>query len=395
MTSFSIRLIFSLLLFSVAFLFQPLKADELKGKNSYMAMVDIGSSGSRLYLYKFQVYDKCKPPLLTEIMLKNNTVAPGLYTLAGDTQKVTEYFEPIFNSLDAAMKEHNIQYKEVEFYGLGTAGMRILSPFDRIALFKSLNDLCATKGFSKVNVRVLEGHEEGLYDWITVNYLEGTLANDKETYCILDLGGGSAEIAYEVPDAIYPDTFKVTMAGKTFNVYSKSYLGLGMDFVRYQISQLPYCWQTGYPMPSDDQPAHANFFKGVDDLSILITLANRSGSFLAPDIPPDMQIIGLGGFYYLTKSKPLNLPKDYCINDIVGSGNKLSKESWISLLQNYKLGPYTFEYLFESEYIAALLKNGFHFSNSRIIHARNRINEMDSDWTLGAALYVYEGNETN
>jgi len=392
MNSFSFRLILSLIAIYISFPFLHLQANEQEKRYAYMAMADIGSSGSRLYLYKFQTYDKCKPPLLTEVKLENNEINPGLYTLAGDTPRVTEYFDPLFKGLDAALKEHNIQYKDVEFHALGTAGMRILSPFDRIALFESLENLCNAKGFGKVDVRVLEGHEEGIYDWITINYLENAFADDKGTYCILDLGGGSAEIAYEVSESTYPNTFQVTMGEKNYNVFSKSYLGLGMDFVRYQVSELPYCWQTGYPMPSDDQSAHANFFKGVDDISILIVLANRSGSSLTPDIPPDMQVIGLGGFYYITTAKPLNLPKDYCVSDIVKAGHKLSNESWSDLERDYKPGPYTFEYLFESEYITALLKNGFHFTNSKIIHARDKINNMDSDWTLGAALFIYEGN---
>lgn len=392
MLLYSGKFFFRLLEILLLFISFSAICNESNTNKKYMAMADLGSSGSRIYLYQVESQENGKLPILKEIPLNNNSIDPGLEVFASDQPGVEGYFDPLFKSLDAGLEANSLKYEHIDFYAFGTAGLRIISPYRRGMLLDTLEGIAKKKGFATVYTSLLEGHEEGLFDWIAVNYAEGTFTNSQGTYCILDLGGGSAEIAYEI-NSIYPDVYKVKIGKKTYTVYSKSYLGLGMDFVRYQVSGLPFYWQTGYNLPTDNQPAHADFFKGVNDLATLITLAKSADNSPRPDIPQNMKIIGLGGFYYITKDKPLNLPSDYDIQDVEKSGINISKYTWSGLLKKYKKTPYTFEYLFSAEYITSLLKNCYHFKNNQIIQAENQIKDIDTDWTLGAALYIHEGNK--
>ena len=48
---------------------------------------------------------------------------------------------------------------------------------------------------------IMDGEDEGMYAWITANYLLGTIKAsmppDTPTYAALDLGGASTQIAFD------------------------------------------------------------------------------------------------------------------------------------------------------------------------------------------------------
>lgn len=50
-------------------------------------------------------------------------------------------------------------------------------------------------------VEIMDGKEEGVYAWITVNYLLNRIGNSegesRETAAVMDLGGGSTQIVFE------------------------------------------------------------------------------------------------------------------------------------------------------------------------------------------------------
>merc|ERR1712241_1420743 len=88
--------------------------------------------------------------------------------------------------------------------------------------------------------------EEGLYAWFTVNYLLGSFETKKKVWnsaACLDLGGGSTQITFS------PKKFPVAgiegrkhfvhkvdiLEGNPLDVYSHSYLGLGLMAAREAI----------------------------------------------------------------------------------------------------------------------------------------------------------------
>ena len=47
------------------------------------------------------------------------------------------------------------------------------------------------------------GSDEGAFAWVTVNYLLGNLGKpSKDTVGVIDLGGGSTQIMFAVPDEV-------------------------------------------------------------------------------------------------------------------------------------------------------------------------------------------------
>ncbi len=52
-------------------------------------------------------------------------------------------------------------------------------------------------------VQAITGEQEGVYAWLAVNYALGRLGSSThESVGVLDMGGGSAQIAVEVKDSV-------------------------------------------------------------------------------------------------------------------------------------------------------------------------------------------------
>lgn len=104
-------------------------------------------------------------------------------------------------------------HADTPLFLLATAGMRLLPDLQRNRL---LDEICSyarhTTPFllpeCDLHVRVIAGETEGLYGWITANYLLGGFDHPEmhahggghHTYGFLDMGGASAQIAF-VPNA--------------------------------------------------------------------------------------------------------------------------------------------------------------------------------------------------
>ena len=100
-------------------------------------------------------------------------------------------------------------------------------------------------------VVVMDGKDEGVYAWITANYLLGTIgANDHRkraegTYAVLDLGGASTQIVFE-PVFTKPGThleegehkYELKFGGRKHSLYQHSYLGYGLMRARKHVHQL-------------------------------------------------------------------------------------------------------------------------------------------------------------
>jgi guanosine-diphosphatase len=96
-------------------------------------------------------------------------------------------------------------------------------------------------------VAVMEGRDEGVYAWLTANYLLGTLKGG-ETYAVLDLGGASTQIVFEPTfgaDAGGGEVlldgehkYDLRFSGQTYVLYQHSYLGYGLMRARGSVHRL-------------------------------------------------------------------------------------------------------------------------------------------------------------
>ncbi|HBM17095.1 MAG TPA: hypothetical protein DD381_12240 [Lentisphaeria bacterium] len=375
-----IKVVSLLLIFFILF---SLKAAE------YMAIVDAGSSGTRVYFYKLT--QKNSLPQVEEIKLENNTLEPSVLAYIKWPKELSDYLDSLFKSLITVSSERGIKTEDIEVYVLATAGLRIVSPKEREIFYTCLTDYIKNKKFAFAYAGMITGHMEGIFDWVAVNYLLNTFSEDKKSVGVLDLGGGSTQIAFETQEVSIFES-KIKIGNKTYNLYSRSYLGIGMDYARYQFSNHPECWPKGYPMPSTHIKADPDFSEGVRDFSMLINLFHNLNGYKDLNPPDDMDFIGIRGYYHVANAKALHLNSTFTLKELQQAGTNFSKLSWQELEKNYPDDPYLFAHLIHLQLITALFKYEYDFHSDKEIQTCNKINGTAVSLALGAAIYFYEGN---
>jgi Golgi nucleoside diphosphatase len=101
----------------------------------------------------------------------------------------------------------------------------------------------------------MDGAEEGVFAWITVNYLTKALTTSAATAghttvppmtsAILDLGGASTQIVFEpstatltdLPSALHGELYSLPYGARTYRLFETSYLGYGLMEARRRVKQ--------------------------------------------------------------------------------------------------------------------------------------------------------------
>eukprot|EP00285_Hemiselmis_virescens_P015372 CAMPEP_0173390336 /NCGR_PEP_ID=MMETSP1356-20130122/14519_1 /TAXON_ID=77927 ORGANISM="Hemiselmis virescens, Strain PCC157" /NCGR_SAMPLE_ID=MMETSP1356 /ASSEMBLY_ACC=CAM_ASM_000847 /LENGTH=309 /DNA_ID=CAMNT_0014347691 /DNA_START=198 /DNA_END=1123 /DNA_ORIENTATION=+ len=201
--------------------------------NKVLLGLDCGSSGSRVCVY---YYDKDPHDL---VMAETGCVSvkPGLSSFADDPSKAGDSLKILFDHA----KSMNLP-EGSKVYLAATAGLRALP--DKKAVDKIMADV---KSYMKDNYspqfvwaagypRVLSGNEEGVFGWMAVNHMLGTLGGSfANTVGSLDMGGSSTQITFVAQDpASVPNGYKFSMPykGKVYHLYTHSFAGYGYNSAR-------------------------------------------------------------------------------------------------------------------------------------------------------------------
>uniref|UniRef100_A0A665UFP7 nucleoside-triphosphate phosphatase n=1 Tax=Echeneis naucrates TaxID=173247 RepID=A0A665UFP7_ECHNA len=256
--------------------------DVLNPALNYGIVVDCGSSGSRVFVYYWPPHNGNPHTLLDIRQMRDHDhkpvvkkIKPGISTLAKTPMRVSDYLHPLLSFAAAHVPKN--KHKETPLYILCTAGMRLLPESQQAAI---LDDLVTDVPlefdflFSSSHAEVISGKQEGVYAWIGINFVLGRFDHADEedatvevttgsqnqqpisrrrTVGIMDMGGASLQIAYEVPSAITFNSPEEEEAGKSvlaefnlgcdvehtqhvYRVYVTTFLGFGgnMAWQRYE-----------------------------------------------------------------------------------------------------------------------------------------------------------------
>lgn len=213
----------------------------------YALMIDAGSTGSRIHVYKFS---NCgpSPELENEVFEQTaqKTGGSGLSSYREDAEGAAKSLDPL---MEVALKNVPKEYQRCTPVALkATAGLRKLGDEMSNKILKAVRTRLETSyPFPVVSeenggVELMSGEQEGVYAWITANYLLGKIGGpDKSpTAATLDLGGGSTQIVFQptfpetasggLPDKLADGDHKyeLSFGGRDFTLYQHSYLGYGL-----------------------------------------------------------------------------------------------------------------------------------------------------------------------
>lgn len=161
--------------------------------------------------------------------------------------------------MDTAMESVPDEYKSCSPVAVkATAGLRLLGEEMSAKILDAVRERLETKypfpvvSREKDGVVIMKGEDEGVYAWITTNYLLGKIGGPDKTptAAIFDLGGGSTQIVFEptfkdaagggMPKELADGDhrYELKFGGRDFTLYQHSHLGYGLMSARDSVHKL-------------------------------------------------------------------------------------------------------------------------------------------------------------
>lgn len=232
-------------------------SDPSKPLMQYVLMIDAGSTGSRIHVYRF---NNCGPtPYLEDEAFKMTPKveggSSGLSSYDDDAEGAAKSLDVLMDVAMGYVPENLRSCSPVAVKA--TAGLRKLGDVKSNKILAAVRTRLETKyPFPVVSdkeggVEVMEGTDEGVYAWITTNYLLDRIGGPDKipTAATFDLGGGSTQIVFEptfksaagaMPEKLAQGDHKydLNFGGRHFELYQHSHMGYGLMESRNTIHKL-------------------------------------------------------------------------------------------------------------------------------------------------------------
>uniref|UniRef100_A0A4W3GZB4 nucleoside diphosphate phosphatase n=1 Tax=Callorhinchus milii TaxID=7868 RepID=A0A4W3GZB4_CALMI len=205
----------------------------------YGIMFDAGSTGTRIHVFKFTQKPNESLKLTEEIF---KALKPGLSAYSDEPHLCMKNIQDL---LDVAKNSIPSDFWANTPVALkATAGLRLLPAEKAEGLLDKVKEAFKTSPFlvRDDSVRIMDGTDEGISAWITVNFIKDYLHMSKPSSIgILDLGGGSTQITFSPHSDMTLQTSpidyitSIQLFNRTKTLYSHSYLGLGLLSARLAI----------------------------------------------------------------------------------------------------------------------------------------------------------------
>ena len=342
------------------------------------AVVDAGSSGTRLYIYGFDSAQSAWH------LLGQSKVTPGLSMTPPD--EVDSY-------LNQLMIPELRQTMPIHFYG--TAGMRLLSPAEQDRRYQAVRAwMNQHPQWQLQNIATLNGQDEGVFAWLSVQAEMHHLGKSfHDLSGVVEIGGASAQVTVPIrADEVdrYPaqDLKTLKINGKAIHLWSKSYLGLGLNQVEQQIQGNSACYTSGYPLPMN-QVGHGDFNQCVQALENnqninLLARLNEIKLVLAKH--QNLSWVGLGVLKYTPMSPAYHFSTpDFDLKSLSEQADTvLCHPAWSAVLGQFQQDPFLYRQCLTASYLYSYLIDGMGLNVALHIYYPHQDEIMD--WTLGVLL---------
>ncbi len=370
----------------------------------YVLMIDASSSASTLEIFRWHARDGSGLPVIETATGDDPTepwrtrVKPGLAAYAGRPAEAAKSLEPLWDYALGKLGSGSPTTRTAAVHLRATAGMRLLPEAEQAAILDAVRAALASSPFGSSSARVITGAEEGIYGWLTVNYVLGHLEHGGPfpTVGALDLGGASTQITFQPLDYPRDNGQMVHLGRNAYHLYTRSYLGLGQDEARERVNS-PDCFLAGYPMP-DGRAGRGNYdacgraIRAV--LAVPCSEDDEPCSLLDGDQPP---VYGefLAFSVYAYAADYFDLDQRLRPAELAAAGRAFCATDWPAWIVREPAiadDPFVPNYCFAAAHIEALLTDGFGFpADTERITAPLRVQGTPIGWTLGALVHELAG----
>ncbi|EPS39227.1 hypothetical protein H072_7013 [Dactylellina haptotyla CBS 200.50] len=409
----------------------------------YVLMIDAGSSGSRIHVYRFNT---CKST--PELEHEEFKMKKGGLSNYGDSPE--EAAKSLDELMEVAVTTVPDNYKSCTPVAVkATAGLRLLGQAKSDAILAAVRTRLETKyPFPVVEgngVSVMDGSDEGVYAWITTNYLLGKIGGpDKSpTAAVFDLGGASTQIVFEptfpnlkgggMPEILAPGDhhYDLTFGGRSFDLYQHSHLGYGLNEARKAVHKAVITAKFGEKQVDSSQPVLNPCIApgmwrevNVDGVKINMTGPPHSAatlcrsfaeSILHKDEDCKLAPCSFNGIhqpslsktfaredvyifsYFYDRTQPLGMPSSFTLEELKDLAAKVCEgeagwkvfSSVKGALEELRDRP---EHCLDLNFQLALLHTGYDMPLHREVKIAKKIKGNELGWCLGASLPLLEKN---
>ncbi|KAG5482629.1 hypothetical protein CUR178_06665 [Leishmania enriettii] len=205
--------------------------------NVYDIVIDAGSTGSRVHVFRYE-RSSSDVVLLGEIFKR---VEPALSSFAANPDGATQSIKGLLRIAENAVPR---SYRSCTSVTLkATAGLRLLSDSEQQLLMNAAEQALKASPFQSRGASIISGAQEGIYGWLTVNYLLRTLDTEGATVATIDMGGASTQVVFETKYSSgewlpFNYAHQLRTPKRTIAMYQHSYLGLGLNEAKKRLMVL-------------------------------------------------------------------------------------------------------------------------------------------------------------
>lgn len=420
------------------------------GRN-YGIFIDAGSSGSRIYVYSWL------DPSLASHLASDSTIKiekadsagvnfelkeePGISAFTSNPSGVGPHLDPLLSFASRTIP--NSKQKSTPIFLFATAGMRLVEPGQQNEILK---EACryVKNGYRYFvkdcdsHFRVISGELEGIFGWLTVNYLKTRFkGTDDEkrgetiasSFGFIDMGGASAQIAFEPTAPMTAkhenDVQKVVIRKLNRNelvksVFVTTFLGYGANQARdryvdlyttpSQTSFTDPCLNSGLEFPSGSVfvAGSGDFDQCLTKLSPLLNLDLKctddpclfNGVHAPIEDFTKHHFLGVSELWYTT-AQAYDLGGIYDYAKMYDASEKLCKTPWSEISEKVQEKKYpNIDSLsrmklkcFKSAYLLKVLHEGLRIPKSaspasEMLETLEDLEGFSVTWTLGAAFLL-------
>ncbi|KAH8352106.1 hypothetical protein KR084_001979 [Drosophila pseudotakahashii] len=381
-------------------------------KVQYAAIIDAGSTGSRVLAYKFNRSFIDNKLVLYEELFKERK--PGLSSFADNPAEGAHSIKLLLDEARAFIpKEH---WSSTPLVLKATAGLRLLPASKAENILNAVRDLFAKSEFSvdMDAVEIMDGTDEGIFSWFTVNFLLGRLSKTNQA-AALDLGGGSTQVTFSPTDPEQVPVYdkymhEVVTSSKKINVFTHSYLGLGLMAARHAVFTHGYKKEDSVLESVCVNPIIANRTWTYGNVQYKVS-GKENGKSSA-----EQPIVDFDACLELVKSKvmPLVKPKPFTLKQHAVAafsyyferaiesglvdplaGGETTVEAYRKKAQEICAIPNDEQpfMCFDLTFISTLLREGFGLNDGKKIKLYKKIDGHEISWALGCAYNVLTSDE--
>ena len=358
-------------------------------------VIDASSSASTLFAYRWRTATGARLPVIESLELPGNDdcePAPrGLGSYEGRPEEAAASLTPLFRCALGVVGGDPAARERATLLLRGTAGLREISDPAREEILERVRADLERLPLGEVSARVISGQDEGIFGWLTVNYLMGHLSHGgpSPTVGALDLGGASTQITFqplEIPDR---HGRRLRLGDAEYVLYSHSYLGLGQDRARIAVDS-PACYLRNYPL-EEGRTGTGDFAacrEAIHERFARPCEASPCSIFGVHQPPVHGDFLAFSVYYYTARA--LGIAGRLTPTELAEAGVDFCAADWLELTAkdpDLASDPYFPNHCFAAAYVTTLLTEGWGFTpTTERVHALRRLRGTQVGWTLGALL---------